>query len=243
MLRSVAVAVALASSIAHALPSDLAAASTSPRDPADNNTGVFHGSYSTADGRVWRYHQIYSGVFVGVDSSEWDDSVHVQNDQELDISSADLPTRNTSFATGDLGERDLSELCSAVLDCIIGTPAFAMRLGSHVMDLTTSLWAAGGKDIWAFMNTPFVANFGGITIYSIVKDGTGFGQPKPKPATPSSCSTQNSDVDLYRSILQAAIAAKPDASCVQINVTAPGGQVWSVSVATEPGKCGAPNSG
>ena len=119
---------------------------------------ILHGNHFTMDGRTWRYHQIYAGVWRGIDPNEWDDTVHIANHKELDYS--DYPYQ--SLQSRSLESRDLRTTCKAAVACVGTAARFAQESISENWDaimrsvyfITTAQFI---KKIWDFLNQPFIA--------------------------------------------------------------------------------------
>lgn len=121
-------------------------------------SNIVHGNHFTMDGRSWRYHQIYAGVWRGIDPDDWDDAVHIANYGELVYS--DYPYQ--SLQSRSFESRNLRTTCIAAVACV-GTAARTAQesISANWDNIMRSVYfvtaAHAIKKVWDFLNTPFIA--------------------------------------------------------------------------------------
>ena len=235
-------------------------------------TAIQHGSYGSIGDRTWKYHQIYKGMWRGISPDQWDDKIHVKNDGELDISKRDFIV---SGLNNTLEDRDLRSLCrSALLCCAVSTGGAGTAIRNKWDEFLNVLTAVNNNksNIWEFLNQPFIVNligstpawFGAVMTDKIYLHQIANTPPGSTPNTASgsnlntapgstqsgmpisSCSTQNTELDVALAIVKEAFASAAANPCnyLQTDLTLPDGQVFSLSLASTPkpdkGGCGSP---
>ncbi len=209
-------------------------------------------------------HQIAHGTFQGVSLEEWDDSIHVKDDTELDISGIEFADAHTDVAVSHPGSSNALEsrifryaTCQVVLQCVynLGTQAlvglervvdtlvkYALAAYNRASEVTLNLHI-NRNDIWNFLNRPFIVK---VTINSL---GSAIGgmfpamvaifaaiQTTKTDTTVKQCSDTESEANVVRDAVYAALQAQHDgiASDASIAVTLPNGQTVGLMVNARP---------
>jgi len=204
-------------------------------------------------------HQIAHGTFQGVSLEEWDDSIHVKDDTELDISGIEFADAHTDVAVSHPGSSNALEsrifryaTCQVVLQCVydLGTQAlvglervvdtllkYALAAFNRASDVTLNLHMR--NNIWNFLNRPFIVK---VTINSL---GSAIGgmvpamvaifvamQTTKTDTTVKQCSDTENEVNVVRDTVYAALKAQHDgiASDASIALTLPNGQTVGLMV-------------
>lgn len=132
---------------------------------------------------------------------------------------------DTSLDSRDLSieGRDISQQCKAGWNCVKYGGQWVLLSAYNVWISTAEYMANGNprQDLFDFLNQPFMANAAGVAIA-----GTISGQIND--ATKKECSTSNSgntQADIIRAAVEAAVAANPDSGELSVDVTGPSGTV------------------
>ncbi|KAH0848562.1 hypothetical protein FOPE_02652 [Fonsecaea pedrosoi] len=114
-----------------------------------------HGAYGMFDGVEYRWHQIYDGMWVGIDPSEWDDAVHTQNDEPPPWVG---PTTEPTTSTSTLENRDLvADICKVGNACLSATKNTAYNIGTAATQYFTNLaQTQKGQAVLNFLSKPVI---------------------------------------------------------------------------------------
>lgn len=137
-----------------------------------DNSQFHHGSTYVHDGQTYKMHQVARGVYRGIMPADWDDSTHVKDDTELDVSDktrSRAPTsasRSTSKASNRLSKKSIVNGCSAQLQCAYWDEASPLNVPEHINEwfnaAYSSMHGLGKRDrtddthLWDYLNQPFV---------------------------------------------------------------------------------------
>jgi hypothetical protein len=184
-----------------------------------NPYGYEHGKLADYGGKTYRWHQLASDVYRGINPEDWDDSIHVKNDTVIDDSAIYQRDFSESDATTDTSLSTLEEraflyyTCQAAKKCLIavqGGAAYSIgAVYSYVLDkaqvLANNQQAQG---LWTFLNQPIIvgSTIGvGTAWYGGAVSMLTSGQPNA-----SQCSSSQTDLDAMKSLIQDLIAAAPE---------------------------------
>ncbi|OQV05052.1 hypothetical protein CLAIMM_09850 [Cladophialophora immunda] len=172
-----------------------------------------HGAYGMFEGVEYRWHQIYDGMWVGVDPSEWDDTVHTQNNAPPPWVG---PTTEPTTSTSTLKERDLvANICKAGNACLTATQNAAFNIRTAATQFFTNLaQTQQAQAVLNFLSKPVIQK---VTIEGVLNGAIsglvgGFVQQAAAPNGPptltagvsetSVCSTEKDALDAVISLLQ-----------------------------------------
>lgn len=228
-------------------------ADSSPSNPY----GYEHGQIASYGGQSYKWHQVASGIWRGINPEDWDDNVNIKNDATLDFS-ADYPTNFSKRSTptdislwqpSSLEDRDfLYNTCQAARKCLIAAQNGALYSVGYaylyLLNAAQSLATSEGRQaLWSFLNQPIVvaATIGiGAAYYSGVVSAVTTAQ-----LSASQCSSAQTDLDAIQSLIQSVAAAVPERA-FQAAVTY-NGVVGTISMEAVPtgqrgdgNTCGAP---
>lgn len=132
---------------------------------------------------------------------------------------------DTSLDSRDLSieGRDFPQQCKAGWNCVKYGGQWVLLSAYNVWISTAEYMADGNprQDLFDFLNQPFIANAAGVAVAGIVSG-------QVNEATKKECSTSdsgNTQADIIRAAVEAAIAANPQAEEVSVDVTGPSGTV------------------
>ncbi|KAF5008742.1 hypothetical protein FDECE_4979 [Fusarium decemcellulare] len=179
-----------------------------------------HGEDADYHGKSVRWQQLAQGIFVGVPVDEWDDSVNKFGNEEWEVhSNASAIERGL-----ELEGRDFDATCQVITDCLRTGAQYTLLAGwtawVRMADYASN---RARKDIFQFLNQPFVANAAGVAIAGIISG-------QVNEAAKQSCGTAGStEADVVGAAVGSVLQANPSASDVTITVNGPSGS-WTITV-------------
>lgn len=213
---------------------------------------IYHGMQFEWNGQQYRYHQLFNETFSGVLLEEWDDNVHVANDEPLpEYDEAESDSWRDADSTPNMQRRVLNDLearafrqdiCRVVEQCgqiLYRTPGGLKKVGAYGIDRAAAAWRSNSrKTFWQFLNTPFVSEaitVGGSGWYvSLATQGS---------SSPATCSTTGVTQTTLKEAL-AVVLAGGDVDALEMSITV-GGRAYTVNIEAvptnlhKPGECGA----
>ncbi len=190
-----------------------------------------HGEVSAYGGKMYKWHQLGKGEVRGINLEEWDDNIHVKNDEDhfslpdsTTTSSEKMSKHNVRSQSTDLMLLDKDELerrnflfgvCAVAANCLLATghtaalAAFSVQatIREAIARAIRALAQTTSQDLWGFFTHPYIIEIVGGTISSYgggVLSILTTGQPNAKD-----CSDQKSDADTIISMIDRAAADNP----------------------------------
>ncbi|KIX99928.1 uncharacterized protein Z520_04565 [Fonsecaea multimorphosa CBS 102226] len=172
-----------------------------------------HGAYGMFDGAEYRWHQIYDGTWVGVEPSEWDDAIHVQNNAPPPWSgyTTEAITTNSTLAERDL----IANICNAGNTCLAATQNTVYNIATAATQFFTNLaQTQTGEAVLNLLSKPLVQKVaidgavnGGVSglVGALVQKALGNNGPPTLTAGVSEtsvCSTEKDPLDAVVLLLQ-----------------------------------------
>lgn len=127
--------------------------SPSPDGAFAPTPNIQHGMDISFDGEQYRLLQIYGNGYIGIPQHEWDDTIHIANNDEL------LPAFGRNTTVRALDERDLvRDLCGLATSCVTavqnGVPQIRDAISPFIENLKTAARARGVQAV-EFLQQPF----------------------------------------------------------------------------------------
>ncbi|KAH0840948.1 hypothetical protein FOPE_06367 [Fonsecaea pedrosoi] len=210
-------------------------ASTAPKVPP--NPTIYHGMDLSFDGVSYKLHQIYANAYIGILPDEWDDTVHIMNDNELVLQDF---IRN--ITEREIDQRDLvSSLCDIFTACISAAEQDAVKIRDALTpyaNVVKTAAQAGGQKVFDFLKAPFfhqvavdtVAGLAPAVVGGVVQAVVG-AQVTGNTNNAASCSQEKDQIDALISIVQSQISALDAASAkLTAQQNDAGDEVFTVTV-------------
>lgn len=97
-----------------------------------------HGDTYLADGQKYRMHQIYSTGFFAIPEEEWDENIHIQNEEDLPPMDESLARRSEMLSSSNYTNRPLDERAFNFDACKVGINCAKAELATLAANVGTA---------------------------------------------------------------------------------------------------------